>query len=35
MKKWKDGENGWIDGWCRLEKQKDGHMKDEYMDQEM
>ena len=28
MEKHKNDKNGWIGGWCWLEKYKDGHMKD-------
>ena len=39
MERWmencKDGENGWIDGWRRLKKYKDGHMEDGNMDGEV
>ena len=35
MEKCKDGENAWIDGCCRLEKYKDGDMKDGNVDGEV
>ena len=32
VQRWK---NEWLNGWCRLEKYKDGHIKDGNMDGEV